>query len=121
MKTCWIVLFKTNLSSEHLFIPSLSSKTLSKYFSIAGFNSGGTFTGNNSNIVIDPSTGEVDLSLSFPGTYTITYTFAQDLTNCINSGTSQFELVINAAEIPTICRGATSMKSTRCTDVKRNC
>ena len=69
--------------------------------SVVGFNSGGTFTGNNSNIVIDPSTGEVDLSLSFPGTYIITYTFAQDLTNCINSGTSQFELVINAAEIPT--------------------
>ena len=68
--------------------------------SIAGFSTGGTFTGNNSNIVVDPSTGEVDLSLSFPGTYTITYTFAQDETNCINSGSSQFELVINAAEIP---------------------
>lgn len=79
--------------------------------SIAGFNSGGTFTGNNSNIVVDPSTGEVDLSLSFPGTYTITYTFAQDATNCINSGTSQFELVINALESPTfndveICIGS---------------
>ena len=69
--------------------------------SIAGFNTGGTFTGNNSNIIIDSSTGEVDLSLSFPGTYTITYTFAQDGTNCINSGTSQFDLVINDAVIPT--------------------
>ncbi|WP_320814681.1 gliding motility-associated C-terminal domain-containing protein [Flavobacterium sp.] len=69
--------------------------------SIAGFSTGGTFTGNNSNIVIDSSTGEVDLYLSFPGTYTITYTFAQDATNCINSGSSQFVLVINALETPT--------------------
>ncbi|WP_264560116.1 gliding motility-associated C-terminal domain-containing protein [Flavobacterium sp. N2270] len=69
--------------------------------SVTGFNTGGTFAGNNSNIVINPSTGEVDLSSSFPGTYTITYTFAQDATNCINSGTSQYELVINSEEVPT--------------------
>lgn len=69
--------------------------------SVAGFSTGGTFAGNNSNIVVDSSTGEVDLSSSFPGTYTITYTFAQDATNCINSGTSQYELVINSEEVPT--------------------
>lgn len=69
--------------------------------SISGFSTGGTFSGNSTDVVVDPTTGEIDLSSSNPGTYTITYTFAQDVTNCINSGTSQFEIVINPLETPT--------------------
>ncbi len=79
--------------------------------SAAGFNTGGTFTGNNSNIVVDSSTGEVDLSTSFAGTYIITYTLASDITNCLTGGTSQYELIITDSDVPTfnneeVCLGS---------------
>ncbi|MFD2908327.1 gliding motility-associated C-terminal domain-containing protein [Flavobacterium ardleyense] len=79
--------------------------------SIVDFTAGGTFTGNSSNIVIDPLTGEVDLSLSVAGTYTITYTLPVDVANCVNGESSQFEFVISAYLVPTfdsveVCLGS---------------
>jgi gliding motility-associated-like protein len=69
--------------------------------SVAGFTSGGAFTANNSNVVIDTLTGEIDLSASIGGTYIITYSVLQDNSNCINAGSSTFQITITSSSVPT--------------------
>jgi gliding motility-associated-like protein len=69
--------------------------------SIVGFTSGGTFSANSTDVTIDSVTGEIDLATSVSGTYMITYEVITDATNCLNQGSSQFEIVIDAALVPT--------------------
>jgi len=69
--------------------------------SIIGFTSGGTYSINSSDASIDSTTGEIDLATSIAGTYMVTYSVEIDLINCIDQGSSQFEIVIISALIPT--------------------
>jgi gliding motility-associated-like protein len=69
--------------------------------SIAGFTSGGTYSINSTDAIIDSATGEIDLATSIAGTYMVTYSFGPNATSCTNLGSSQFEIVITAALVPT--------------------
>lgn len=68
---------------------------------IVGFTSGGTYSINSTDASIDSVTGEIDLATSIAGTYIVTYSVAVDLINCIDQGSSQFEIVISSALMPT--------------------
>ena len=75
----------------------------------AGFNSGGEYD-STVGLIIDNSTGEINVSGSTPGTYTVTYTFNQDPSQCLNAGTSTFDVTITAGTIATfnsitLCEG----------------
>ena len=79
--------------------------------SSVGFATGGVYSAVPSGLVIDAATGEVDLTSSLPGIYTITYSIAADVANCINASSSTFNLTINSKEIVTfdmveVCLGA---------------
>ncbi|MFP9113212.1 choice-of-anchor J domain-containing protein [Flavobacterium sp. RHBU_3] len=55
----------------------------------AGFAANGTFTSSDpANLVVDATTGEIDMALSNPGTYTVTYSVAEDATSCMAAATS---------------------------------
>lgn len=69
--------------------------------SVSGFTSGGEYTINSTDATINISTGEIDLANTIAGTYIVTYTVIADAANCLNAGSSQFEIVINDALIPT--------------------
>ena len=76
---------------------------------VAGFNSGGEYD-STVGLIIDNSTGEINVSGSTPGTYTVTYTFNQDPSQCLNAGTSTFDVTITAGTIATfnsitLCEG----------------
>ena len=62
--------------------------------SAAGFASGGVYS-STVGLSIDPTTGVIDLALSTPGTYVVTYAVAIDATNCLNAGSSQATIVIS--------------------------
>lgn len=57
------------------------------------FTTGGTFLATQS-LVINPSTGAIDLTLTPPGNYVITYVVSPDLVLCTAGGTSSFNLTI---------------------------
>ena len=59
---------------------------------------GGTYS-STTGLVIDASTGTIDLVASTPGTYTVTYSFT-DINNCSNTTTTG--VTINALPVPTI-------------------
>ncbi len=59
---------------------------------------GGTYSSSPSGLVIDPTTGTVDLSASTPGTYTVTYSF----TNGTCSNTAMTTITINPLPVATI-------------------
>ena len=76
---------------------------------VAGFNSGGEYD-STVGLIIDNSTGEINVAGSTPGTYTVTYTFNQDPSQCLNAGTSTFDVTITAGTIATfnsitLCEG----------------
>lgn len=73
-----------------------------------GFVAGGTFT-STTGLSIDAATGEIDLSASTPGTYTVTYTVAADATNCIVAASSQATIVITAATTPDVAFSYTNV------------
>lgn len=64
--------------------------------SAPGFTNGGVFAADTG-LVIDGNTGEIDVSNSIPGPYTITYTVATDLDNCVTGGVGSFDIVIETA------------------------
>lgn len=64
-----------------------------------GFASGGFFE-STEGLIIDSATGEISVSLSEPGVYTIIYTVPEDLENCIQESSSSFELTILPANVP---------------------
>jgi gliding motility-associated-like protein len=64
--------------------------------SATGFTTGGTYS-STTGLAIDPATGEINVAGSVAGAYTVTYSVLADATNCINSGSSSFNIVINPA------------------------
>lgn len=81
--------------------------------SAAGFTVGGVYS-STAGLSIDASSGVIDLSLSTPGTYVVTYTVAIDVTNCLNAGSSQTTIVITPnnpstfTNILDVCEGTTA-------------
>ena len=79
----------TNFSYDSPFCASTGSE--SPNF-VAGFTTGGTFS-STAGLIIDPSTGVIDLS-STPGTYTITYTVAANTSICQVAATGTTQIMI---------------------------
>jgi len=63
----------------------------------AGFTTGGEFS-STTGLVIDDTTGVIDLATSTPGSYTITYTFAGN--TCLPQSVGTFDIVINPGITP---------------------
>ncbi|MFN8324280.1 MAG: gliding motility-associated C-terminal domain-containing protein [Flavobacteriaceae bacterium] len=66
-----------------------------------GFTTGGTFS-SDAGLVINASTGEIDVTASTPDIYTVTYTVAQDLSTCQVGGQSTFEIEIKSTITPEV-------------------
>jgi gliding motility-associated-like protein len=71
---------------------------------VAGFTAGGTYSSTNG-LLINSSTGAIDLALSTPGNYTVTYTVPA--TTCGPVGTSTANIVITAFPTATISYAGT--------------
>ena len=74
------------------------------------FAFGGEFTSTAGLVIVDIATGEIDVMNSTPGTYTVTYTVLPDMANCINGGSSTFDVTITASteatfNAITLCEG----------------
>lgn len=67
---------------------------------VAGFTTGGTYSSTPGGLSLNTTTGNVNLSASTPGTYTVTYSYAA--TGCGPAGSSSTTLVINPLIIPTL-------------------
>ncbi|SEQ22340.1 T9SS type B sorting domain-containing protein, partial [Flavobacterium urocaniciphilum] len=80
----------------------------------AGFTNGGTYSYVGTGLDLNTTTGEINLATSTAGTYTVTYTFPTDLTNCINGNSSNFTITINPVvtasftQINSICQNSTA-------------
>ena len=61
---------------------------------VAGFTTGGTFTSTPTGLNLNPSTGAVNIALSIPGNYTITYSVVAS--GCNAASISNTTLTINA-------------------------
>lgn len=59
----------------------------------AGFTSGGIFSAETG-LFINASTGEINISSSSFGNYTVSYEIAEDLSNCIEGSISTFNITI---------------------------
>lgn len=62
---------------------------------VAGFTAGGIYTANGLGLVIDPTTGEINVGASTPDTYTVTYTLAPDPAACNAGGSFPASITIN--------------------------
>ncbi len=78
---------------------------------VAGFTTGGSYSAA-SGLVINPTTGVIDLSASNPGTYTITYTIAASGCNPAGSSTAEITIenccvapIANAGSDQIVCAG----------------
>lgn len=69
----------------------------------AGFTTGGIFTAT-AGIVINPTTGEIDVNGSTAGTFTVTYTVIGSSVLCTASGSNTASVTINP--LPSIIMGA---------------
>ncbi len=83
--------------------------TLTPNTSATGFTMGGTYT-STTGLVIDATTGIVNLATSTPGTYVVTYSFADNSALCLSASSTQFTLVINpvptaTVNSPSVCAG----------------
>ncbi|SFN47815.1 gliding motility-associated C-terminal domain-containing protein [Bizionia echini] len=63
------------------------------------FTTGGTFSAG-AGLSINATTGEINISASTAGNYTVTYSILEDLTNCIEASSSTFSLTISATITP---------------------
>jgi gliding motility-associated-like protein len=71
--------------------------------SAAGFTTGGAFTETiTTGLVIDATTGEIDLATSTVGTHTVTYTVQFDPATCQEFSTTSFDVVINEVITPVV-------------------
>jgi large repetitive protein len=61
---------------------------------VTGFTLGGTFS-STPGLSINASTGIIDLTLSTPATYTITYTYLNNIIDCITAGSNTATITIN--------------------------
>ena len=89
-----------------------STNDLTPDTSTPDFVIGGSYTAIPNTLVIDASTGVIDVDGSPAGNYTITYSVGADLVNCISAGHSDFPITINQIltpdfpEFPEYCPGA---------------
>ncbi|MDN3676387.1 choice-of-anchor J domain-containing protein [Flavobacterium paronense] len=60
---------------------------------LTGFTSGGVFNAG-AGLIINPTTGEINIAQSNAGNYTITYTIATDASACNAGGSSNFNITI---------------------------
>ncbi|HYD89988.1 MAG TPA: hypothetical protein VEA37_00695, partial [Flavobacterium sp.] len=61
-----------------------------------GYTTGGEYTADGPGLVIDPVTGEIDMTASAVGTYIVTYAVVEDPANCImnsESSTAPIEII----------------------------
>ncbi|MFD2601509.1 T9SS type B sorting domain-containing protein [Flavobacterium suzhouense] len=73
---------------------------------VADFTAGGTFT-STTGLVINATTGEINVANSTPGTYTVVYTIEADADTCNAGGSHSFTLTIAGgleAEVSQECR-----------------
>lgn len=70
---------------------------------VAGFTTGGTYTSTPAGLVIDATTGVIDVNNSTPGTYTVTYSVIGSPTLCTASGSGTASFTINP--LPNIIMG----------------
>lgn len=61
---------------------------------------GGTFTSSAAGLVIDATTGEIDLAQSTAGAYQVTYTVAADVTTCVALSSSTQPITITPVTTP---------------------
>lgn len=59
----------------------------------SGFTTGGSFSAE-AGLSIDSMTGEITFSTSTAGSYTVTYSITEDLTNCIEANISSFSIEV---------------------------
>lgn len=62
---------------------------------VSGFTAGGVYTSSPSGLVINDSTGVVDVNASTAGTYTVTYTVTGSTALCTGSGSGSATITIN--------------------------
>ena len=68
---------------------------------VPGFTTGGIYSSGNSGLVINDTTGIIDLTATPAGTYTISYTVAGDNMLCKGSGSSTFNITISPLPVIT--------------------
>jgi gliding motility-associated-like protein len=85
-----------------------------------GATPGGTFSyvesvsGNAVGLDLNTTNGTINLPTSTAGSYVVTYTYPTNLTNCINTNSSSFTIVLTSFvtatfnQIPSICQGTTA-------------
>ena len=80
----------------------------------AGFTTGGTYSYVGTGLDLNATTGEINLAASTGATYVVTYTYPEDLANCIHGGSSNFTITIDPfvtatfTQISNICQNATA-------------
>jgi gliding motility-associated-like protein len=89
------VISVTSSITEFIYETDLYCATNANIFPILepGFTTGGTFSAQTG-LSINANTGEINLSSSSLGNYTVTYEIAEDLSNCIEGSMSTFDLTV---------------------------
>ncbi len=102
--TSTILINKTTVSETTFSYPSpvCSSADNPLPLHSAGFTSKGTFS-SSAGLVIDATSGVINLKTSTPGTYSITYTVTTS--PCTAGGSSNAEIIINNAPAPPVTKG----------------
>src|SRR5690606_13907726 len=76
---------------------------------VADYTEGGTFSATPAGLNINAQTGVIDVTVSTPGTYLVTYAVSEDPEICLNAGSSDFTVTI-FGEVPVAitdeCRGS---------------
>ena len=78
----------------------------------AGFTVGGTYSYVGTGLDLNGTTGLINLATSTAGTYVVTYTYSEDLGNCIHTNFSNFTITIDPyvtatfTQIPNICQNS---------------
>ncbi|MFN3943254.1 MAG: hypothetical protein ACK4K1_11540, partial [Flavobacterium sp.] len=80
-------------------VPNCQTNTILNPILVSNFTTGGTFS-SSPGLVINSSTGAINLGASTPGSYEITYSISPNNFNCINGGSSAFNITINS-NVPT--------------------
>ncbi|MFN3909419.1 MAG: hypothetical protein ACK4JX_10365, partial [Flavobacterium sp.] len=80
-------------------VPNCQTNTILNPILATNFTTGGFFS-STSGLVINSSTGEINLGASSVGSYEITYSVLPNNSNCINAGSSTFNITINS-NVPT--------------------
>jgi gliding motility-associated-like protein len=67
---------------------------------VAGFTTGGTYSSTPGGLGLNTTTGNINLSTTTPGTYTVTYSYPA--TTCGPAGSSSTTITINPLTVPTL-------------------